>query len=310
MTLHEVYTEWIVHKQRQVKNSSSSSYRLGYFKHIKPQWGDTELQDINKKTVRPWVYAMIDSGRLCTKSIKDILIVLRMILDYAADELDQDVPSVKWNIAWPTDNKEGKNILMTYKRETVQKVIDSVLQKPDSKSVALLITFCTGMRIGEICSLRWGDVDLDKKVFQVRRTVMRVYDSEMKHTKMIIGPTKTGAGTRDIPIVKNIMPVVRKFKKFYGDSCYVASGTEKLLEPRTYRDWHKRYLKKVGVKEILKFHSIRHTFASSLIDQGVDIKSVSAMMGHSDVSVTMNLYVHPSAESKSKAINKAMSNLF
>lgn len=275
MTLHEVYTKWIVHKQRQVKVSTAATYKMNYFNHIKPRWGDTQLPDINKNTVRPWVYEMIDKSRLNNKTIKDMLIVFRMILSYASEELDLEVPPTKWNIAWPTDNKEGKDILETYNKETVQKVINSVIQKPDSKSLALLITFCTGMRIGEICSLRWGDVDLGRKVFQVRRTVMRTYDKELKNTEVIIGPTKTGAGTRDIPIVRNILPLVRKFKNFYGDSCYVTSGTEKLVEPRTYRAWYKDYMKKIGVKEVLKFHSGRHCGLSFLLKHN-SLQNISA----------------------------------
>ncbi|MCM1139738.1 MAG: site-specific integrase [Muribaculum sp.] len=309
MKLKEVYDDWLPQKQRQVKQTTISVYRNCWSLHLCPKWGDAELSEINKRTVRPWVYEKLDSG-LSKKYCREILICLRLILKHAKDEMEVDVPSMDWNIVWPTDNVTGTKRIETYPNNVVQKVLTKTQEKPEPRTIALMIAFCSGMRIGEVCGLQWNDVDLEQKVFHVRRTISRIYDGKEKGGELIIGTTKTTNGTRDIPIVKNIIPLLKKWKNFYEGDYYVASCKEKPFEPASYRHWSVRYLKSIGVDKILKFHAIRHTFATTLIEAGVDVKSVSSIMGHSDISTTLSLYVHPSEESKQKAVNKVFSKLF
>ncbi|MCM1142608.1 MAG: site-specific integrase [Muribaculum sp.] len=309
MKLKEVYDYWLPQKQRQVKPTTMRAYQLHWRTHINPKWGDVEISEINKKNVRPWVYEKLDSG-LAKHTVHDIVLCMRLILKYAKDEMEIDVPSMEWNIVWPTKNRSGATSIEPHTANVVQKVLAKTQEKPEPRTIALMIAFCSGMRIGELCGLQWDDVDLEQKVFHVKRTVSRIYDSDGAKTEIYIGNTKTASGTRDIPIVKNIIPILRKWKKFYPGTYYVASCDEKLNEPRIFREWSKRYMKRIGIDKILKFHAIRHTFATTLIESGVDVKSVSSIMGHADISTTLSLYVHPSEETKQRAVNKVFSKLF
>ncbi len=310
MTLNEVYQEWAPLKRRQVKVSTMATYLLTWNNHLKPKWGECPLKDITRHAVRPWAYELLDTGR-SVKTVKDILICLKMLIHFASEELDEEAPSTNWRISWPTENKTGLTKIETYPNSVAEKVINEAINKPEPRKIALMIAFCTGMRIGELCGLQWKDVDLEEKVFKVRRTIQRIYmPNDSTKTEVFIGTTKTTSGKRNIPIVKNIIPILKKWKACYAEDYYVASCKENPSEPRVYRCWSKSFLEGIGVEKILKFHAIRHTFATSMIEAGVDVKSVSAIMGHSDVKTTMDLYVHPSDKTKSNAINKVFSKLF
>lgn len=310
MKLQEVYDEWLMQKKRQVKPTTLCVYMLSWRRHIAPQWADADIATIGRSSVRPWVYSLLDSG-LSMRRVQNILTPFRMMLKYAADEMECDVKSLEWRIVWPTCNRTGgKRMVDVYQSDVAEKVIADVLACPEPRRVALLIAFCSGMRIGEVCGLRWGDIDVDREVFRVRRTVSRIYDADTGSTRFEIGTTKTASGTREIPIVRNILPLMKRLVSRHDGGSYVGSDSTTPMEPRSLSDWTSRYLKRLGVKQVLKFHAIRHTFATRLIDGGADIKSVSAIMGHSNVTTTMNLYVHPSAESKSRAINKIISRQF
>lgn len=308
MKLSEVYEEWLPYKKRQVKKTTLCAYRMMWKSHLNGRWGNEQLSEINRKTVRAWAYEKVDSG-LSVKTVKDNLIVLKMLLNFAADELELDVPSTTWKISWPTENREGKTLIETYTQDEVKKILAKTQADPSVRALALTIAFSTGLRIGELCGIQWADINLENKVIHVRRTVSRIYDFEFKKTEVFIGNTKTTSGTRDVPIVKNLLPTLKNWKKLFPDNYYLASGLKKPVEPRCFRCWYKEYVESLGITP-LKFHAIRHTFATTLIDSGVDIKSVSSMLGHSDVSITMNIYVHPSDESKSRAVNKVVSKLF
>lgn len=310
MKLGEIYTEWLAAKRRQVKLTTLNVYLSYWICRVQDRWHYTELADINRHTVRAWVYELLDSG-LSQKYIKGMLMMLKNILNYAHEELELDIQSTDWKIVWPTKNKEGAKRIETYSADDVRKVITACQQELTPRTIALMIAFCSGMRIGEICGLKWSDVDLDNKVFHVNRTVIRTStEDDFYKTFVHVGSTKTTSGTRDIPIVSTLIPTLRQWKKFHGENKYVASCNTAPVEPNILRNWSYKFMTTAGIKNVLKFHAIRHTFATHLIDAGIDVKSVSSMMGHSDISTTLELYVHPSEESKHKAVNKVSSKFF
>lgn len=179
MKLMDVYYDWLQQKQRQVKQSTIAVYTNCWRTHLCPKWGDVEISEIDKRAVRPWVYDKLDSG-LSKKYVREMLICLRLILKHAKEEMEIEVPSMDWNIVWPTDNVTGAKRIETYPNQVVQKVLSKTQDKPEPRTIALMIAFCSGMRIGEVCGLQWNDVDLDQKVLHVRRTISRVYGGKTR----------------------------------------------------------------------------------------------------------------------------------
>lgn len=169
----------------------------------------------------------------------------------------------------------------------------------------------TGMRIGEICGLRWENIDIGAKCIHVTHTIERILDIDTKKSKVIESTPKTIESRRDIPIGRDLLGILKKFKACYNDGFYVITGDEKFCEPRTYRNYYRHLvLNEVGLDRCIKFHGLRHSFATRMIASKADMKTTSRILGHSDVSTTINVYVHPSMDDKLDAVNKSMKNLF
>lgn len=309
MRLEEAYREWSRRKRLEVKRSTMALYSLMWRTHIGPRWGAVAVSGIGRREVRPWVDSLMASG-LSAKTARDVTGCLRMILRFAREELEARVPPMEWKITWPERRGEEGKPPERYREEDVRRVIRACTRAEDPRASALLIAFCTGMRIGEVCGLRWEDVDLEKRVARVRRTVSRIYEPGEGRSHVVTGTTKTRSGTRDVPLARKMIPALRRMKARMDPGDYVVTGTGRAREPRVFRAWAARFVKRAGVGRVLKFHAIRHTFATSLIEAGVDVKSVAAILGHRDIATTMNIYMHPSDEAKARAVNRVMSKLF
>lgn len=312
MKFSEVYKIWEPVKARQVKFSTLLAYKGTYFNVLKPNLiADMDVESMNKKKIMPAILKLMDDKGYSVKYCNDILTMVRMVLRFAAEELDIDVPDTHWKMVWPTGNKTGKPKIERYTETEVKKITAYALENPSTKNIGILITVCSGMRIGEICALKWEDIDFGKNVIHVDGTIQRIYDPEIKKTRLVYSLPKTVSSNRYIPISKNIVKILKDFRKVSKPDYYVCSGSVKPIEPRTFRDYYKRFiLKKVGIDHVIKFHGLRHTFASLLIESKADVKTVSTVLGHSDVSTTLNVYCHPSDESKKKAIDAGLKNVF
>lgn len=314
MKITEAYEEWIENKKRLVKRSSLSAYALIGRNQILPYFGNMEVGNIGKKTVQAFVNKQFELG-LSKHTIRDQLIVLKMIIQYVAEEYEIAVID-KWNIIYPTSNRDSSaNKIERYTPDECQKIVKTVMDNPNSKNLAILIALCTGMRIGEICALQFSDIDMDNKSFCINKTLERIYHigygGSKGQTEIIISEPKTKSSRREIPISKSIYPLIKKISAVARPDYFVCSMDDKPVEPRTFRNYYKSFiLKKVGLRNCIKFHGLRHTFASTLIENKTDVKTVSSILGHSDVSTTLNIYVHPSDATKRDAINNALKKAF
>lgn len=313
MTLQECYTEWLKYKNTRIKASSLASYMLLAKTHILPILGNKHVGEINKKTIQQYVDKCLKNG-LSVKYVRDILIVVKMIVRFASEEYDIPV-NMNWKIEWPTRNIEDSGKLERYTPDEFRKIIEKALEKPSPKKLGILMALTTGMRIGEICGIQFKDIDFERKVVSVNKTVERYYKIEpntgIGHTILAVNSPKTRSSRRDIPIMRDIIPLVKAFSKVAIPDYYICTMSESPTEPRTFRNYYRDFiLKEVGLRHCIKFHGLRHTFASTLIENKVDVKTVSAILGHSDVSTTLNVYVHPSEDVKRNAINGAFKKAF
>jgi len=161
------------------------------------------------------------------------------------------------------------------------------------------------MRIGEICGLQWSDIDIEKGVISVKRTVQRIYnvENQINRTEIIVDKPKTQNSIRDIPMSKELYNTIKPLCRVVNENYYVVSNDNRPVEPRTYRSYYLRLMKKLGIPP-LKFHGLRHSFATRCIESKCDYKTVSVILGHSNISTTLNLYVHPNIEQKKRCINQ------
>ena len=198
------------------------------------------------------------------------------------------------------ENKEIK-ILSLKERIILEKYC---LKENTLKSLGILLSLNTGLRIGEICALKWENIDLKEKNIYVKKTLQRVYDTENKKTKIITDKPKTENSIRCIPLNSKIYGELNKIRKGFLEKDFFLTGADGIyIEPRVYQNYYKNMLKSSKVKEY-NFHVLRHTFATNCIEVGMDIKSLSEILGHATVDIALNRYVHSSRKMKEKYLEK------
>ena len=199
---------------------------------------------------------------------------------------------------------EKKEIEILSKLEQT-KLESHILSKLNIRKLCVLLTLYTGLRIGEVCGLKWKDIDFENRCLYVRRTIQRVKCNDgNKKSKLIESTPKSKSSIRKVPIPAFIIELLKGF--YTNDEDFILSRSTKLYDPRLLESSFSRLIKKVGIKKI-KYHALRHTFATRSIEAGVDIKTLSELLGHSSVDITLKTYVHTSDELKKKSIDKLVS---
>lgn len=298
-----IYT-WLLEKKDYIKESTYANYSNNIFNHIIPKLGNYYLNELNHKVIQDFLLELSKNGRkdntggLAEKTIKDITIIIKGSIKKGINE--DKIKHIELAFNYPKDNKENKLYVLT-KREQ-NKITNYVLENINSRNIGLLISLYSGIRIGELCALRWEDVDFKKNCLTINKTIQRVYikDKNKNISKVIITTPKTKNANREIPINKDFLEILKKVKS--DKKHYILTGNEKYIEPRTYRKYFNKVLDKLKIKHF-NFHSLRHTFATNCISLGVDYKTVSELLGHANVNITLNLYVHPRYSQKKKCID-------
>lgn len=302
-TINQITEEWKEEKKKYVKKSTYAAYQLLIQNHIKPYFGD--LYEVNEEKVQQFVFDKLDAG-LSEKTIRDIIIVLKMILKFGIK--NGYLEYVQIDAKFPS--KQEKKDLDVLSKADQKKFMEHLRNNFTFKNLGIFICLSTGMRIGEICGLRWCDVDTVEGVIKVRHTLQRIYiiEGETRHTELLLDTPKTANSVRDIPMSSELLKMLKSLNKVVNENYYVISNDIKPIEPRTYRNYYKKLCKQLDIPE-LKFHGLRHSFATRCIESKADYKIVSVLLGHSNISTTLNLYVHPNKEQKKKTIDKMLRSL-
>lgn len=171
-----------------------------------------------------------------------------------------------------------------------------ITSNPSLVGMGIALTMYTGIRVGELCALTWEDIDLERRTLTVRKTIQRIqnHDGGSK-TKLIISEPKSEKSRRMIPLPECMTEMLRSFKA--ADGCFLLTGVDKPMEPRAMQYRFSRLLKKLDLPHI-HYHALRHGFSTSAIELGFDIKTLSEILGHSSIELTMRLYVHSSFNRK------------
>jgi len=188
-------------------------------------------------------------------------------------------------------------------REEQIKLCEFLFKDPSFKNTGILICLFTGLRIGEVCALKWKDISLSQKIIYVNKTMQRVQNSNStdRKTKIIITQPKSSCSIRAIPLPDSIINILSLNQK--TDECYVLTGKENtFIEPRNMQYHFKKVLKQCDM-DSFSFHALRHTFATRCVEVGFDVKSLSEILGHASINITMNRYVHPSMDLKRENMN-------
>lgn len=302
-TVREIAAAWKEYKRPYVKQSTMAAYVLILENHILPYFGDGA--SLQEQTVQAFVLQKLEDG-LSAKTVKDILIVLKMVMKFGVK--NEWMTYYEWDIKYPTTstNKELEVLSVANHR----KILNYIQSHFTFPWLGIYISLSTGLRIGEICALKWSDINIVDGTITISRTIERIYiiEGEKKHTEIVINTPKTKNSCREIPMSKELLAMIKPLKKVVNDDFYVLTNDERPTEPRTYRNHYNGLMAKLDIPK-LKYHGLRHSFATRCIEAGCDYKTVSVLLGHSNISTTLNLYVHPNMEQKKRCITKMFKSL-
>lgn len=316
VTIDQISREWLKMKKLVVKQSTYGKYYSITQNHILPELGELPLNQINSAVINEFAIRKLGIRQVFTenrteyiqhpamspKTVRDICTILKSIIRYGEREYHLN-PLVQ-NIVLPKVKSGNKEILTVYELKRIEEYLWQNQETP--RCTGLLVCMYTGIRLGEICALKWEDIDLRHHVLCINHTIQRIVIPEEKNrrrTRVIMDQPKTLSSVRIIPIPNTIYPLIHKLSAGTKKECYFLTNSKQLIEPRNYQYFFKRLLDDIGIRKV-NFHILRHSFASRCVETGMDVKTLSEILGHANTNITLNYYVHSSLDSKRKQINR------
>ena len=293
--------EWLVLSRNRVKESTYIKYYAIVHKHLKPVFGKKAPERITTVMIEHFSNRLLTEKKLSAKTVRDILAVLHSVLKYVGKQ--QGNPAQNAEIIYPKEYRKEMRV-MTPREQT--DFVQYLLTDMDSVKFGILLALLSGMRIGEICALKWRDICLEQKLIMISSTMQRLRDSSedaVSKTKIIIGPVKSDCSLRVIPLTEGMETLCRHML-VSNPEAYVLTGTaEAYMEPRALQYRLKKYTAACNIEDV-HFHTLRHTFATRCVEAGFEIKTLSTILGHSSVKITLDRYVHSSLELKRANMEK------
>lgn len=288
-TVGEIVDKWLSDVKNKVKESTFSNYNMKIKKHILPHFSGVKYDKLTADILNDFI-AQKCSEKLSAKYVSDIVVLLKSAAKFAhrrygyANRIDC--------VTLPKSDTTTENRLLS---ASEQSRLNAVLtENATCSNVGILLAAATGIRIGELCALKWENIDLEKSIITVRQTVQRVMNSG-GGTRLIVTSPKSASSVREIPLPDFILPYLKSVRA--AEDCFLLSGNQKITEPRTMQYRFKSVLKKANLPYV-NFHALRHMFATNCVALGFDVKTLSEILGHSSVQITLNRYVHSSMERK------------
>lgn len=295
-TFRHIAELWKENRRSIVKHSTYCTYALILKTHLMPVFADAV--SISETEVQQFALSKLEAG-LSKKTVHDIIAVLKSVGRFGAKRGLFEMPA--WDIEYPSDT--APHILPVLTLTDHRKLLNAISSSPTTQNIGIMIALCCGLRIGEVCALKWKDVDMVRRIITVAGTTGRIYNCERMSTEHYVSTPKTRKSNREIPISPLLFKALNAVKKRQGIELFVVGKGAKAKEPRTYRETFSRTIKRLGIPPIV-FHGLRHTFATRCIESGCDYKTVSVILGHSNVATTLNLYVHPNLDQKKRCISR------
>lgn len=303
-TLHQqkvsfsvIAMDWIKIKETRVKASTLQKYEYVIKKYLIPNFHMEDMSKLKTKDLDMLyknIYHGTGSGELAPSTMRTIMYIVNAVLRYG--RTFTDIPEVNSNFELPFNRQNEISILTS---EEENKLFLFLQSHPSLPHLGIAICLYTGLRLGEICALKISDIDLSNNTISVNKTAQRIHiDSQGIKTRLVIDTPKSAKSVRTIPIPSFLAELLWENSiQGHKDDFYLLSANREVFEPRTLQNYFKRALEWLDIPE-RNFHCLRHTFASNCVRLGFDVKTLSEILGHSDVSITLNKYVHIDLETK------------
>ncbi len=272
--------------------------------HLIPALGEQELTELSAFTLQCYITELMKSGNIKTKqglspnSVNSIITVMQNSLkvanvvgylpEYFGDKLKRP--------------KAAEKRVDCFTEAEQKKLEQAALSDKRPKMFGIVLCLYTGLRIGELLALEWSDIDLVVGKITVTRSCHDGVDENGSFCRITDTP-KTESSVRTIPLPRQVIPLLRERKRSSRSRYVVADKNVDTLSVRSYQRSFELLQKKLGIKR-KGFHSLRHTFATRALECGMDVKTLSEILGHKNPTVTLNRYVHSMYEHKKEMMNR------
>lgn len=292
MKVKELFELWLnKYTKPSVKLRTYVNYEYKILNFINPFIGELKLKSITDNLILDYVNELLSfksnktNKQLSINTINGIVQILKngFLLAINLNLINKN-PTL--NIKLPKISQKEVTALT---REEQKKIENYCLKSHRRNYLGIILCLYTGIRIGELLALSWDDIDFNKKLLYIRKTVYSI--KKDNQYKMVIDKPKTIKSNRVIPIPDKLLELLISSKKYSKSKYVITTNKNKMVETRSYQRSFKSILKKCNIKQY-SFHSLRHTFATRALEIGVDIKTLSELLGHTDVNITLNRYVH------------------
>ena len=297
---------WLKESEAFLKESTVAKYRDYLRCYICPRFGKTNMADINDEILSAFCVDLLENGGannqgLSTKTVSEIFRVMKQLRKFAL--LRKIVVGYTAECLGIKQKAKPLRVFSPLEREKLHTYLD---ESQNRRHLGILLCLSTGLRLGELCALKWDDISLEEKKIYVHRTLQRIRDDESSgaKTKIVITAPKSNCAIRTIPLPDKLCSALAP--TWQPGAFFLTGDTEKFLEPRIMQYHFKAVLNAAGLADA-NFHALRHTFATQCVEANFDVKCLSELLGHSDVSITMNRYVHPTMELKRHNMEKLLS---
>lgn len=306
MTFGEYWPTYWAKKRGFVKDTTLNAYGQNWQVHLEPFFKDIDMDDIKNSILQKYVDGKIAEG-LGVHSVRDHIVVIKNMVKLHS--LEEDRPLVSFIIVWPAKSAQQSKEREKYTDKEIKTLIEHCKESSRHFDKIIALGALTGLRIGELCGLRFEDFDYENGTVSVHRTVgrMRTMDGD---TELFVNTPKCGSSERTVPVPSWLIQYFKRYQKLFKcePEMYISANIVSrqripFLEPRTMRPMFKRLCSKLGIT-YKSFHSLRHTYASRLLQAKVDIRTTADLLGHSDVETTLNIYAHSDDDAKRAAAKK------
>ena len=307
MSFQDAGRHWMQREYLLVKESTYAKYYSILQNHLYPHFGQVPLKNMDSAMVNEFVLGKLDcgDGGLAPKTVRDIYTVLKSVLKYA--EQEYGMTGICQNSVAPKYLKQESRVLAREDWRRLEQYLFA--HQEDYRNLGILLSLYTGMRLGELCALKWRDISIKKGTLQVSHTLQRIQDfssRDGRRTKVVYDRPKTRQSIREIPIPRFLLEILYYHSRQVSPDAFFLTGSHtKYVEPRNYQYYFQMLLKQVQLPR-MKFHSLRHSFATRCMETGFDMKSLSEILGHANVNITMSCYIHSSMERKQEQMNWLM----
>ncbi len=298
MSFKELTRIWLVGKQAKLKRSTFYHYENLIRNHLDNTLGPFKLCELNNKAVCGFFSKLTgqDSSRLSNSTVKSVIYITKAVINYAVRTGLMEDPKIYYESPGKSGKREG---VLSHQEE--DHLIHFLMEHRTPENTGILLALLTGMRLGEVCALHWKDINLKDSFIHIQNTVSRLPCTDgVKKTSLVLEMPKSASSVRYIPIPAFLNELLKKDAAEHQKEEFIISGScTKIPDPRTLQNKFRQDQKQAGIPTY-NFHVLRHTFATRCVELGFDIKSLSEILGHASVNITLNRYVHSSMEMKKK----------